>query len=338
MDLLSSSPLTRERPPDAGELDLDERIRLAELALISRDERVSGLVSGLGQRVRRARRPARWLPPLLGGVALFLCGWWLWRRLRREPAHHHEISARPGHESRGRRSHSRFSLWEGLALAWPLLPEAWRARWGPTSTSALFNFGGALVRKVTGHERFVPPPPGPSAATSHPPVPSGSVPAAPAGPTWPPLRTVAYVDLGRYAGTWHEIARLPNPFEQPCAGQPLATYALSNRNGLAVTNRCRGADGRERLVQGEARVVPGSNGARLKVSFLPTWLRWLPFGWGDYWILHLDEGYTVALVGEPTRRSLWLLARRPHLDAETLHQLVGVARAQGFAVERLVFN
>jgi apolipoprotein D and lipocalin family protein len=336
MDLRSSSPLRREPRLDIEDLDLDERIHLAELALIGRDERVTGLVSGLGRRVRRARRPAKWLPPVLGGMALLLGGWWLWRRMRRggEPAH--QDGARMERDGR-RASRSRIGLLEGLALAWPLLPHAWRDRWGPTSTSALFNLGAALMRRMTGGRRADTAPPHPSAAPP-PPVPAGSVPAAPAGPTLPPLRTVAHVDLGRYAGTWHEIARLPTPFEQACAGQAQAIYTLTDGNGIAVSNRCRGVDGRDRVVHGEAQVVPGSNGARLKLSFLPAWLRWLPVGWADYWVLHLDEGYTVALVGDPKRHALWLLARRPRIDTETLHQLVGLARAQGFPVERLVFH
>lgn len=335
---LSSSPHRSEAWLDVADVDLDERIHLAELALIARDERVTGLVSGLGRRVRRARRPARWVPPVLGGAALVLAGWWLWRRLRpaARPARHRDDGAASWEGRPARRP--RLGLLEALALAWPLLPEAWRARWGPTSTSALFNLGSHLVRRYVGGGPDGKAPSHPVAAPPPPPVPSGSVPAEPAGPTLPPLRTVAHVDLGRYAGTWHEIARLPTPFEHACAGQPKATYALTDCNDLAVINRCRGRDGRDRVARGEARVVAGSNGARLKVSFLPAWLRWLPFGWADYWVLYLDEGYTVALVGEPRRRALWLLARRPRLDTETLHHLVGIARAQGFPVERLVIN
>jgi apolipoprotein D and lipocalin family protein len=337
MDFSSSSPHSREAWLDVEDVDLDERIHRAELALIARDERVTGLVSGLGQRVRRARRPARWIPPLVGGVALVLAGWWLWRRFR--PGGRTARRAAVGRPEREGRAtpRARIGLLEALALAWPLMPESWRARWGPTSTSALFNFGGAMVRRVMGEGRSGSEPPH-AAAAAVPPAAGGSVPAAPAGPTLPPLRTVAHVDLGRYAGTWHEIARLPTPFEQPCAGQPQATYALSDGQAIAVTNRCRGVDGRDRVAHGEARVVAGSNGARLSVSFLPAWLRWLPVGWADYWVLYLDEGYTVALVGEPKRRSLWVLARRPRIDTETLHHLVGLARAQGFPVERLVIQ
>ena len=32
-----------------------------------------------------------------------------------------------------------------------------------------------------------------------------------------PLPTVPCVDLARYAGVWHEVARLPNLFQASCA-------------------------------------------------------------------------------------------------------------------------
>ena len=37
-----------------------------------------------------------------------------------------------------------------------------------------------------------------------------------------PLRVVPTVDLTRYAGTWYEIARLPNRFQDKCAGEVVA--------------------------------------------------------------------------------------------------------------------
>ncbi|MCX7869782.1 MAG: lipocalin family protein, partial [Terrimicrobiaceae bacterium] len=92
-----------------------------------------------------------------------------------------------------------------------------------------------------------------------------------------PPPTVATVDLGRYAGTWHEAARLPNFFQRACAGPATATYSLLPDGRVGVVNTCRDARGRERTVKGVARVVPGSGNARLKVSFGG------PFA-GDYWI------------------------------------------------------
>jgi apolipoprotein D and lipocalin family protein len=37
-----------------------------------------------------------------------------------------------------------------------------------------------------------------------------------------PSETVSQVDLNRYVGTWHEIARLPNRFQDQCAGNVTA--------------------------------------------------------------------------------------------------------------------
>ena len=147
MDIPSSSPHSLEAWLDVQDMDLDERIHLAELALIARDEKVTGLVSGLGQRVRRARRPSRWMPPVVGGVALVLAGWWLWRRFRPAVAPRKHRSAEAADREGGRAPRARLGLLEGLALAWPLLPDSWRARWGPTSTRARFNLGSGLVRQ-----------------------------------------------------------------------------------------------------------------------------------------------------------------------------------------------
>jgi len=310
--------------------DLDARIRRAELDLIARDQRVRHQLTTLGERVQRARQPARWALPAAGAAALVLAGWWLSRRGKRRVAAARADEAVPRRKG-AIAAGGGLGLLQLLALAWPLLPESWRARWGPSSTAALFNLGrlvgGRLAQHLFDHD-----------GRARPARPAGHAAPGPAEEAaFAPLRTAAHVDLGRYAGIWHELARLPTPFEAPCAGQPEATYTLHDDH-LDVCHLCPLADGHVRQTHAEARVVPGSGGARLKVSYLPAWLRWLPGGWSDYWILHIDEGYTVAVVGEPRRRALWLLARRPRIEPETLHQLVALARAQGFPVERLVVS
>ena len=154
-----------------------------------------------------------------------------------------------------------------------------------------------------------------------------------------PLQVVAPVDLKRYAGLWYEQARLPNRFEKECSGPVTAHYALLPDGTVRVQNRCQRDDGRTEEALGIARTVrvPGLPGAgRLKVRFLPSWLSWLPFAWGDYWILKLDRDYQVALVGTPDREYLWLLSRAPHLDETTLNSELEYARTLGFDVDRVV--
>lgn len=137
-----------------------------------------------------------------------------------------------------------------------------------------------------------------------------------------PLPTVETVDLQRYAGDWYEIAKLPNVFQSACASDTVARYRIEGE-AVSVRNRCRRADGSIDFIEGSATVVPGSAGARLKVTFF-----W-PFG-GDYWILALDPAYQSVLVGEPRRKYAWVLSREPALDQATLDSLLDRARAIGF--------
>jgi apolipoprotein D and lipocalin family protein len=137
-----------------------------------------------------------------------------------------------------------------------------------------------------------------------------------------PLPTVGTVDLDRYYGTWYEIARLPNRFQSMCVSDTQAVYRPDGHE-LSVVNRCRTADGSFKQAKGIARLVEGSNGAKLRVSFFR------PF-YGDYWILQLDPDYRWVLVGEPGRQYAWVLARAPQLDAVTLETLLSRAAALGF--------
>jgi apolipoprotein D and lipocalin family protein len=149
------------------------------------------------------------------------------------------------------------------------------------------------------------------------------------------VRTVSAVDLERYAGDWFEIARFPNRFQTRCAGDVRASYARRADGRLEVTNRCRRADGQPIEAVGLARVVEASSNARLKVRFAPAALGFLPFVWGDYWIIGLADDYSWAVVGSPDRQYLWVLARSPRLDPGVYAVAIGTARPNGFDVDRL---
>jgi apolipoprotein D and lipocalin family protein len=146
----------------------------------------------------------------------------------------------------------------------------------------------------------------------------------------PPLEVVPSVDLARYAGKWYEIARLPNRFQRHCASDTTATYTLRPDGKITVLNECRKADGSRKSAKGTARLANarGPN-TKLKVTFF-----W-PFS-GNYWIIDLDPEYRWAVVGEPGRDYLWILAREPQLDTELYKQIVERAEQQGFNTEKLL--
>lgn len=115
-----------------------------------------------------------------------------------------------------------------------------------------------------------------------------------------PLPLVPYVDIDRYMGVWYEVASYLNSFQKGCA----CTKAVYNRmpsGEVRVENDCI-KKGKPSKANGVAKVVPNTGNAHLRVQFF-----W-PFS-GDYSIIMLDTEYQWAVVGNPSRKYLWILSR-----------------------------
>jgi apolipoprotein D and lipocalin family protein len=158
----------------------------------------------------------------------------------------------------------------------------------------------------------------------------------PGGPQPPPLTAIASLDLARYMGPWNEIARYPNRFQKQCTGPAVATYSLLPEGTVRVVNRCPQAGGQVDEAIGEARRIGPPGSAQLQVRFAPAWLSWLPLVWGNYWVVELDEAYQLAIISEPTREYLWVLARQPGLSAPAWAALSQRLQALGFDPARLL--
>lgn len=146
-----------------------------------------------------------------------------------------------------------------------------------------------------------------------------------------PLEVVPDVDIKKYQGQWYEIARLPARFEKKCYGSK-ANYTLNSDGSLTIENFCyKGSlQGELKKVQGRG-VVDSESSGKLKVFF------WGPFS-GDYWILDIGKNYEYALVGEPSRKYLWILSRTPSLQKSTIEQLIQKAINRGFNTHQLIFT
>lgn len=154
-----------------------------------------------------------------------------------------------------------------------------------------------------------------------------------------PVRAIPDIDIARYLGTWHEIARLPLFFERNCARDITATYTANPDGTLGVHNACVKADGGTKSADGVARRPdPSGAPAELEVRFAPSWLGFLPFVWGDYWVIALDPDYRWAMVGEPARDHLWILAREPGLDRAVFENLKARAAAMGYDLAPLIVS
>jgi apolipoprotein D and lipocalin family protein len=146
----------------------------------------------------------------------------------------------------------------------------------------------------------------------------------------PGLETVESVDIERYMGKWYEIARLPNSFEKglECC---TATYSLKNNGKVKVVNAGHKISDRSKVKEatGTAWQPDKAYPGQLKVRFF-----W-PFS-GNYYIIHLDEDYQYVLVGDPSRKYLWILSRTKDLDQGIYNKLMDIAEKKGFNTEEVI--
>ena len=160
----------------------------------------------------------------------------------------------------------------------------------------------------------------------------------PAAAQTAPLSALPSLEVTSYMGTWYQVAWFPNRFQKQCVADTTATYRRI-AEGVEVTNRCRNADGKIESVVGLARPVDSTirgdslQPAKLEVSFLPSWLRWLPI-WGSYWVIQLADDGRYAVVSEPKREYLWVLSRTPGLAPADESAIRSRLTQQGFDLAR----
>ena len=146
---------------------------------------------------------------------------------------------------------------------------------------------------------------------------------------YPELKTVNKVDINKYLGSWYEIARYEHSFEKGCTNVK-ATYSLNKDNDyINVLNECT-KEGEKTVAKGVAYAKDESN-SKLKVSFFR------PF-YGNYWILMLGDDYEYALIGEPSREYLWILARKSSINTTLKDKILNELPKLGYTKEKLIWT
>jgi apolipoprotein D and lipocalin family protein len=157
-----------------------------------------------------------------------------------------------------------------------------------------------------------------------------------AKPHYPPLDTVKSVEIDRYLGKWYEIARFDQSFQRNCTATE-ANYSLRKNGDIKVLNRCRlfSPDGKLKESTGRAWVKDKKTNAKLKVQFFLKFLK-IGFLSGNYWIIDLDKDYQYAMIGDPSRKYLWILSRSKTLPDETYQKLLEKAEKLKFDTSKLL--
>lgn len=142
-------------------------------------------------------------------------------------------------------------------------------------------------------------------------------------------RTVRQLNINRYMGVWHEIARYATRFERGLTNVT-ATYTLLPDHTIRVENE--GLKGTSpRKTTGRAKQPdPENNPGQLKVAFF-LWF------YADYYIFELDEDYRYVVVGSSSDKYLWILSREKTLPPPVLDKLLHRIKDRGYDTAKLLF-
>jgi apolipoprotein D and lipocalin family protein len=130
------------------------------------------------------------------------------------------------------------------------------------------------------------------------------------------VKTVPYVDVARYLGTWYQIARNPLFFEAGC----VCSRQILTANGdgrVAVYNTCNDQvpTGPLKEIRGFATSDDPVSNSKFTIDFD------LPHK-GQYWVIAVDNDYRYAVVSDSSGKSLYVLSKTPKLDSELLAKAI----------------
>ena len=144
-----------------------------------------------------------------------------------------------------------------------------------------------------------------------------------------PLATIDYVDLDRFMGDWYVVAHIPTRPERR-AYDALEQYTLRDDGRIDIRfSFCQGAhDGKRETMEMLGWVHDRTTNAEWRVR--PFW----PLRLG-YQVLELDPDYSLTVIGHPSLRYAWVMARDPAVDPDTLAGVTARLTERGFDTSRL---
>ncbi len=140
-----------------------------------------------------------------------------------------------------------------------------------------------------------------------------------------PLKTVQHVDLPKYMGDWRVIANIPYFAERGCLDS-VESYSLNPdgtiANGFAF--RKKSFDSKQGKLTAKIKVLNKQTNAEWRVYFFGGLVR------AAYLVLDMDPGYQWTVVGHPSRRYGWIMARSKSLPEGTYEAILKRLQIQGY--------
>ena len=138
------------------------------------------------------------------------------------------------------------------------------------------------------------------------------------------LTPASSVDLDRYMGAWRIIATTDNKAEKDFV-DAVETYRLlpGSKIGVDFKWRDKSFDSPVKDHQFKGRVADTRTNAEWKMRLLPLFT-------ASYIILEVDKDYQWAVVGHPSRKFGWVLARQRTIPEATYVHALHTLKKQGY--------
>ena len=146
-------------------------------------------------------------------------------------------------------------------------------------------------------------------------------------------KTVATVDLQKFAGKWYSLSSIPTTIDIKWR-ETIDNYSWNEKGYYDVyttyekvkKGKTTSGNVRSKLFQ-----VSGTNNAAMKVQFL-----W-PFK-TDFWVIELADDYSYTVIGHPKKKYLFIMSRKPSIDKVLYQQIIERCKNRGYDTDQLVFQ
>jgi apolipoprotein D and lipocalin family protein len=144
-------------------------------------------------------------------------------------------------------------------------------------------------------------------------------------------------DVVKYMGKWYQIASIPQFYETNCPRQT-AEYTLLSDN-VTVFNTCYDEEWNiNSTIRGAAFILNPCNPAGLRVVFPNFPNSTQPVYTGVNYIVHKTDYIDYALIGSPTRTTLYILSRTSKMSQKKYNKLKSYAKSLGYDTSMLRIN
>ena len=147
--------------------------------------------------------------------------------------------------------------------------------------------------------------------------------------TLKPMETVPYVDIEKFMGDWYVIANIPT-FLEKGATNAIESYELNDKGEVETyfSYFKNSPQGTKKEYFPKGFIVNKDTNAEWKMQFL-----W-PFK-ASFLIIDLDQDYSYTVIGVPSRKYVWIMAREPEIPQNIYQGILSRLQKNGYDLTKL---